>query len=500
MARFAHAFAIFSLPAVAGKLGDLRGPTSAYQTVTDEQEWINVCYFTNWARDRTDPPNQGKDLFEMGILEAEYCTHFMYAFIDVKIMADGNYTPASSSPTADYPSGDASQDSPCPTACNDPDFQGEGCEFPCEPSRLYRGFEGMNVAMKRVNPNIKTLVSAGGWTFNTCSSELGAPTCPIFSTIAASEELTRGFARNCIAFLRMWGFDGFDLDWEYPVVANRNDNTSTGETPQDYVNYITMLRIMREEFHAENPDNPLLLTAAVGVGKTTSETAYDVAGMSPHLDLITLMTYDMDGAWNPFTGCHAPLFSTEADIARKGYDASASWAVDNWISRGARPDQLAIGLGMYGRGWRLASLNETGFNAPAVGAAAGGPHTNEAGYWSYYEIMDLVANGATKVHDEDRGCAYVVNGLDWFGFDDEQSITAKVEFAKSRNLAGSMLWALDLDDFAGLYSDVKFPLVSIAGRGGPPPSTSTSTPPEDRGSRASACLLLLASAWLIGSL
>merc|ERR1719422_1258396 len=105
--------------------------------------------------------------------------------------------------------------------------------------------------------------------------------------------------------------------------------------------------------------------------------------------------------------------------------------------------------------------------------------------------MDLVANGATKFHDEDRGCAYVVNGLDWFGFDDEQSIAAKVAFAKSRNLAGSMLWALDLDDFAGKYSDRKFPLVSIAGRGAEAqPTTQPTTPPDDRGSRAGACLLL----------
>jgi len=332
-------------------------------------------------------------------------------------------------------------------------------------------------------------VSAGGWTFNSCDHVTGQNTCNIFSTIAASEDLTRGFARNCIEFARMWGFDGFDLDWEYPVVANRNDPLSSAETTQDYANFITMLRIMREEFHLENSENPLLLTAAVGVGMATAETAYNVSGMSPHLDLIMLMTYDMDGAWNSNTGCHAALYTTEEDRERKGYDASVSWAVDNWISRGARPDQLAVGLGMYGRAWTLTSLDNTGFNAPATGAAAPGPHTGEAGFYAYYEILELIENGASKVYDEDRGCAYVVSGQEWFGFDDERSIDAKIQFAKSRNLAGSMLWALDLDDFAGRYSSVKFPLVSIAGRG----------PRDDsKGSRAGACLLLLASAWLFG--
>jgi len=489
MAHFAKALAIPFLPVVAGKLADSRDPNAAYQTVTDQKDWINVCYFTNWARNRDKDPNVGMDLFEMGILEPEYCTHFMYGFIDTIPLADGNYTLAATDPQVDYPSGDSSQDSPCPTACNDPDYEGAGCEFPCEPSRKYRGFEGMNVGMRRRNPDIKTLVSAGGWTFNSCDAPAGAPTCEIFSIIAASEVLTRQFARNCIEFLRKWGFDGFDLDWEYPVVAGRNENSSWVETPQDYVNFVSMMRIMREEFHLEeNTATPLLLTVAVGVGEATSNTAYDIAGMSPHLDLITLMTYDMDGAWNSKTGCHAPLYTTDEDRERN--KRGVAWAVDNWISKGARPDQLCIGLGMYGRGWTLESLNETGFNAPATGAAAPGPHTQESGYCAYYEILEKIDNGATKVYDEDRGCAYIVSGQEWFGFDDERSINAKLQFAKSRNLAGSMLWALDLDDFTGQYSAVKFPLVSLAGRGGED---------DSKGSRAGACLLLLAAAWLFGS-
>merc|ERR1712244_82918 len=113
----------------------------------------------------------------------------------------------------------------------------------------------------------------------------------------------------------------------------------------------------------------------------------------------------------------------EEDRQLAGYDLSVSWAVDYWLSAGAKPSQLTIGLGMYGRGWRLTSLSNTGFNAPASGACAAGPSTGEAGYRAYYEI--------------------------------------KAEIA-----AGAMLWALDLDDFAGAYSDKAYPLTSIAGSGG----------------------------------
>merc|ERR1712226_158059 len=134
--------------------------------------------------------------------------------------------------------------------------------------------------------------------------------------------------------------------------------------------------------------------------------------MSQYLDLINLMTYDLHGAWEDRTGCNAPLY--------------------------------------------------TGFNAPASGACAKGPSTGEAGYRAYYEIKAEIAAGASKFYDEERQCPYILSGQEWVGYDDIRSICAKVQFAQSRNLAGSMLWALDLDDFAGAYSDKAYPLTSIA--------------------------------------
>jgi len=235
--------------------------------------------------------------------------------------------------------------------------------------------------MKRKNPSIKGLISVGGWNFNDCAASAsatygqGSATCEIFSTIAASEERTRAFARNVIDFCRKWGFDGFDLDWEYPVVAGHNSNEKPFRPVQDdYENYITMLRVMKEEFVADNPSNPLLLTAAVGVGKSTVEDAYNIAAMNEHLDLINLMTYDLHGGWESRTGCNANLYATQEDIefgggvgageAVAGYPLSVSWAVDYWIERGASPSKLTLGLGTYGRGWKLADPAQTDTTLP----------------------------------------------------------------------------------------------------------------------------------------
>jgi len=448
---------------------------------------INVCYFTNWARYRTGLINTGKDVFEMD-LDASLCTHFMYGFATVT----PEFELKSNDPNADHPSGHGAQDGLCPEVCNDAGFKadwsnpdGERCDWPCSPTRTMRGYEAATRGMKAKSPGIKVLISVGGWNFNDCAASpaatvgQGSATCELFSNIAASEENTRLFARNVIDFCRKWGFDGFDLDWEYPVVAGHNSNQKVGgafqDQTRDYANYIRMLRVMKEEFALEGAGSTLLLTAAVGVGKHTVDTAYDIPGMNEHLDLINLMTYDLHGGWEPRTGCNANLYATKEDEELGGgvgagkavdnYPLSVSWAVDYWIQHGASPSKLTMGLATYGRGWKLANAADHGYNAAASGASTPGASTKEAGYKAFYEIQELLRDGtATRYYDSDRECPYIVTGDgEWIGYDDKQSLAAKVDFAKDRKLAGTMVWALDLDDFTGAYEadGSRYPLIRL---------------------------------------
>merc|ERR1712117_749116 len=64
--------------------------------------WINVCYFTNWARYRTGLINTQKDIFEMQNLDASYCTHFMYGFAFVAPDGRGSFKLESNDPNADH--------------------------------------------------------------------------------------------------------------------------------------------------------------------------------------------------------------------------------------------------------------------------------------------------------------------------------------------------------------------------------------------------------------
>jgi len=442
-------------------------PTSTSLTDGDQ---VRICYFQNWAR--YWPAFNHQDVFEKD-LDATLCTHIQYGFLTIE---DSTWDLKAYDPNADYVQGHG--DSPCPDICkpgyvHDWATGANPCAWPCNPDRSRRGFDGM-LKLKEENPDLKLIASVGGWNFNDCKksdqANTGRFTCHIFSTIASSVEHSKTHALKVIAFLRHWGFDGYDVDWEYPVAAEHN-NVDMQARPEDFANYIRFLQILREEFelealNANDGRERLLLTAAVGVGKQTADQSYDISEMNDVLDLISLMTYDLNGAWETSsTNFNAPLYATEQDTALKGYPLSASWAVDYWLERGASANKLVLGMGTYGRGWKLASAGQNqGALSAANGAASRGPLTQMMGYLAYSEIQDLIQNqGATRYWDDARKVPYVItaDGSEWHGYDDVQSLILKTDFLMSRGLRGVMFWALELDDVNGEYSNgQKYPLMN----------------------------------------
>ena len=75
------------------------------------------------------------------------------------------------------------------------------------------------------NPNLKALISCGGW----------GPYHKDFSAIAATEANRTKFSKSVVKFIREHGFNGIDIDWEFPVKADKH-------------NFSLMLKSLHEAF------------------------------------------------------------------------------------------------------------------------------------------------------------------------------------------------------------------------------------------------------------
>jgi len=65
--------------------------------------------------------------------------------------------------------------------------------------------------LKKVNPSLRTLLSVGG-----------ATSFQAFRVVASSVNNRAEFARNVVKYVRQYGFDGIDIDWEFPTGGDRS--------------------------------------------------------------------------------------------------------------------------------------------------------------------------------------------------------------------------------------------------------------------------------------
>ncbi|XP_054432464.1 chitinase-3-like protein 1 [Pteronotus mesoamericanus] len=293
-------------------------------------------------------------------------------------------------------------------------------------------------ALKIRNPNLKTLLSVGGWNFGSQR----------FSKIASNSQRRKTFIRSVPPFLRTHGFDGLDLAWLYPGRRDKRHLT-------------TLLKEMKAKFVQEARKGPgrLLLSAAVSAGKVALDRGYDVAQLAQHLDFVSLMTYDFHGAWHQGTGHHSPLFRGQG-VASADRFSNADYAVGYVLRLGVPAGKLLMGIPAFGKSFTLAS-SETGVGAPSSGPGAPGRFTREEGMLAYYEVCDFL-RGAMVHRLPGQQVPYATKGNQWVGYDDQESVRTKVRYLRDKALAGAMVWALDLDDFRGTFcgQNLPFPLTS----------------------------------------
>ncbi|XP_030240858.1 probable chitinase 10 [Drosophila navojoa] len=357
-----------------------------------------VCYFTNWAWYR---PGQGKYLPED--IDANLCTHIVYGFA---VLNGNSLTIKTHDSWADID------------------------------NRFYER------VVEYKQKGLRVTVAIGGW-----NDSLGSK----YARLVLDPKARARFIESILVFVEKYGFEGLDLDWEYPVCWQVD---CAKGSPAEKQGFAALVRELSDAFRPRG----LLLSAAVSPSKMVIDAGYDVPQLARYFDWIAVMTYDFHGHWDKQTGHVAPLYYVEGD-ANPYFNAN--YSIHYWLDQGTPASKLVMGMPLYGQSFSLADPKARSLNDRSVGPGQAGTYTRAGGFLAYYEICEKVSAGGWTVvrDDEGRIGPYAYSGNQWVSYDDVADIRRKAQFVRSLRLGGGMVWALDLDDFHGRCGCGKHPLL-----------------------------------------
>lgn len=251
------------------------------------------------------------------------------------------------------------------------------------------------------------------------------------------------FANSSVTLLKDLGFDGLDVDWEYPADATEARN---------FVALLQATRDALDAYAATLPKNPhFLLTVASPAGPTNFQ-KLDVAGMDALLDFWNLMAYDYAGSWDTNAGHQANLYGDTANPNSTPFCTED--AVQFYVNAGVDPRKIMLGLPLYGRSFAAT-------DGPGTPFAGVGEGSWEAGVWDYKELPQA---GASEHFDSVTGASwsYDPSAKIMVSYDNADMVEMKLDYIHEKNLGGAMWWEASGDKNATGQSLVN---ITVAGLG-----------------------------------
>jgi chitinase len=312
------------------------------------------------------------------------------------------------------------------------------------------------------------------------------------------------FADSAVDFIRTYGFNGVDIDYEYPTTMKDAGNPldwsfANARRAGLVKGYAALMKTLREKLDragAADGRHYLLTVAAPSSG-------YLLRGMETfqvhkYLDYVNIMSYDLHGAWNEYVGPNASLFDDgeDAELAAAGVYTTSQYGGTGYLNtdwayhyfRGSMPaGRINIGLPYYTRGFKNVTGGTDGLwgRAPSTDCPAGSGLTKCGDGATGIDNLwhDLDTNGKESPagsnpmwHAKNLEKGVVGDYVTDYGFpadtrltgtyarkydstlvapwlwnaekkvflstEDEQSVKAKADYVVDRGIGGTMVWEL----------------------------------------------------------
>lgn len=228
------------------------------------------------------------------------------------------------------------------------------------------------------------------------------------------------------------GYDGIDLDWEWPGT----DTPPAYDFSANYADLIVKLGT-----------SPLQGARTLSVGTTVNDLNgkfIPVGTLNAHtyLDWYGVQTYGQHGpTWSPHVGHAAELHSSGGDNEKHWpyglpdtQTPSADQAIDYWRSRGVPRSKIVLGIGLYGNNFP----SDEGLYEP-----------NAGGQTDPYRTLKPLTTSWTLTKDQESEAWYWSNpgGAGVISMPVPETVTAMLRLADAERLKGVMIWAASQDAF-----------------------------------------------------
>lgn len=274
------------------------------------------------------------------------------------------------------------------------------------------------------NPDIKFLFTVANNNLTT------------FESWFASKTYASRLANEITLIIKNNGFDGFDIDYEFP------SGSSTYKT--NFVYFMKCMRDNLDSLSAENGKEYFLSMAVPGTSWAFS--LFNMTSLAEHVDYFNIMNYDLF-INSGYTHHHTPPYDNSLTGAIGGSVASD---IQLYLNNGIPAEKIVPGCGMYSLRWKNVSSTNNGLYQSG---------TRDTSNIHYTEIKNSYVNknGYVRYWDSNAQAPYLYNASEkiFISYDDEQSVEIKCKLVSEAGIRGIMVFDYCTTDGIGLFDNMR---------------------------------------------